>query len=203
MPRVLIATNNPGKAAELRALLADCGWESVIPSEIGLRLEVEESGATCAENASLKAVAFARASGLVAVADDVGLEVNALGGAPSVHAKRFWGSELTDAERNARLLDLLAGVPDEQRTARFVAAIAVATPQGEVEVSDAVLVGRIAQAARGDQGFGYDPIFELPRLGRTVGELSPNEKNRISHRALAAQGARRWLGERIRSHVSP
>jgi len=199
MPQLLLATTNPHKAAELKAILGGCGWELLTPAEIGLGLDVEESGGTYAENASLKALAFARASGLPALADDSGLEVDALGGEPGFRAARFAGPAATDEERRRLLLLRLQGVPRERRTARFRTVIAIGAPDGDVAFSEGVLEGRIAESERGDGGFGYDPIFELHESGRTLGELTSEEKNVVSHRAMAAQGARRLLEDRLRA----
>jgi XTP/dITP diphosphohydrolase len=202
MPQLLLATNNLHKAAEFRAILVGCGWELLTPAEIGLALEVEESGATYAENASLTALAFARASGLPALADDSGLEVDALGGEPGFRAARFAGPAATDEERRGLLLLRLQGVPRERRTARFRTVIAIGAPDGDVAFSEGVLEGRIAASERGDGGFGYDPVFELLETNKTLAELTTEEKNAVSHRALAAQGARRLLKERLRVGAS-
>ncbi|MER3419231.1 MAG: non-canonical purine NTP pyrophosphatase [Chloroflexota bacterium] len=189
MPRLLLATTNPGKIRELRALLAGCGWEILTPQDIGLTLHVEETGQTYAENARRKAQGYARASGLVALADDSGLEVDALGGAPGVHSARYAGQDTTDADKMGMLLAELREVPDERRTARFRAVIVIATPDGRTFQSEGVCEGRIAHAPRGAGGFGYDPIFLVEGGSRTMAELSAEEKNRISHRARAAAAA--------------
>ncbi len=199
MPQLLLATRNSDKVAEIKAVLSGCGWDLVTPPELGIRLDVEESGLTYAENASLKAVAFARASGLWALADDSGLEVDMLGGEPGVHAARFAGPEATDEKRRRLLLQRLANVPTERRTARFRTVIAIASPEGDVAFSEGILEGRIVKTERGEGGFGYDPIFELPDGGKTLAELSADEKNRISHRGLAAERARRWLEQRAKA----
>jgi XTP/dITP diphosphohydrolase len=193
MPRLLLATNNPGKVAEFRLLLESCGWELVTPAELGLKLEVEESGATYNENASRKALHYAQASGLVALADDSGLEVDALGGRPGVLSARYAGPDRTDEERVQTLLEELQDVPDEQRSARFRAVIAVATPDGRVETVEGQVEGRIARAPRGENGFGYDPVFLLPDRGLTTAELPSEEKHAVSHRGVAARKARRIL----------
>lgn len=190
MKRLLLATTNPGKVREFQDLLASCGWELVTPQELDIRLDVKETGRTYAENARLKAQAFAEASGLITLADDSGLEVDALGGAPGIHSARYGGPGLTDEERVQLLLRALEGVPDEQRTARFQAVIAIATPDGRVYEAVGTVEGRIVQEPRGADGFGYDPVFFLPERGQTMAELPPAEKNRISHRARAAQQAR-------------
>ncbi|MCH8995068.1 MAG: RdgB/HAM1 family non-canonical purine NTP pyrophosphatase [Chloroflexi bacterium] len=199
MPRLLLATNNPGKIAEFRQLLDGCGWEIVTPAELGLNLEIEESGQTYSENATIKAVGYAQASGLVALADDSGLEVDALGGRPGIMSARYAGPDRTDRERVQALLQELAGVPDEERSARFRAVIAVADSKGRVEQVDGTMEGRIAHEPRGENGFGYDPVFLLPERGLTTAELPPDEKHAISHRGVAARKARvvleRWLRE--------
>ena len=199
MPRLLLATKNPGKIAEFRQLLDGCGWEIVTPTELGLNLEIEESGQTYRENATIKAVGYAKASGLVALADDSGLEVDALGGRPGVLSARYAGADRTDPERVQALLQELAGVPDEERSARFRAVIAVADSKGRVEQVDGTMEGRIAHEPRGENGFGYDPIFLLPERGLTTAQLPPGEKHAISHRGVAARKARivleRWLRE--------
>lgn len=195
-PKLLLATNNAGKVAEFRQLLEGCGWEPVTPEDIGLNLSVEEVGQTYAENASMKAGAYAKASGVVTLADDSGLEVDALGGRPGVLSARYAGSDRTDRERVEALLKELAGIPDEKRTARFRAVIAIAEPGGRIELVEGTVEGRIAHEPRGENGFGYDPVFLLPERGMTTAELPSDEKNAVSHRGLAAQKAKDVL-ERI------
>lgn len=190
MPRLLLATNNPGKGAEYRALLAGCGWEPVTPWEIGLELAVEEAGQDYRQNAKIKAAKFAQASGLVALADDSGLEVDALGGRPGPLSARYAGADRTDEERVAALLVELEGVAEERRSARFRCAIALAWPEGKVELFEGTVEGFIACEARGESGFGYDPVFLLPGRGRTLAELPPEEKNAVSHRGEAARKVR-------------
>jgi XTP/dITP diphosphohydrolase len=191
--RLLLATNNPGKAAEFRELLGDTGWELVTPRDIDLHLEVEESGRDYAENAKIKAATFAKVSGLVALADDSGLEVDALGGAPGPLSARFGGEGIGDKERVALLLERLAGVPPEKRSARFRCVIAVARPDGRVDLFEGRCEGRVAEGPRGESGFGYDPVFLLPERGLTLAELPPQEKNAVSHRGRAARQARAFL----------
>ena len=198
MPRLLIATNNPGKVAEFRQMLDGCGWELVTPGELGIDLEVEESGQAYAENATMKAVSFAEASGLLALADDSGIEVDALDGQPGVFSARYAGVDRTDEERVEALLEELAGVPDEERTARFRCVIAIAGPEGAVELMEGTVEGRIAREPRGENGFGYDPVFLLPERGLTTAELPPEEKNAISHRGVAARKARAVLERKLR-----
>ena len=196
--RLLLATNNPGKAAEYRALLQGCGWELATPSDLGLHLEVEEAGGDYAENARIKAEAFAKASGLLALADDSGIEVDALGGAPGPLSARFGGDDISDAQRVALLLERLKGVPPERRSARFRCLIAVARPEGKVNFFEGQCEGRIAEEPRGEGGFGYDPVFLLPERGLTIAELPPEEKNAVSHRGRAARQARALLEGLIR-----
>jgi len=189
MSRLLLATNNPGKIAELRALLAPLGVECLAPRALGLELAPEESGATYLENALIKARAFAAASGLPVLADDSGLEVEALGGRPGVESANYGGPGLSASERVQLLLDELRDVPEERRGARFVAVVVIALPDGRFWHARGELRGMIARAPRGTGGFGYDPIFLLPELGRTVAELTAAEKNALSHRARAVQAA--------------
>ena len=185
-PDLLIATSNAGKVDEFRALLAGCGWRLVAPAELGLALDVAETGATYAVNARLKAAAFAQASGLPALADDSGLEVDALGGAPGpLHHTRGWDGR-DQADRIRILLDALEDVPADQRGARFRAVIVVQMPDGRRLEAEGAREGVIAAAPAGAAGFGYDPVFLLPSLGRTIAELTLEEKNRLSHRAVAA-----------------
>lgn len=187
---LLIATNNPGKLRELRFLLAELDAVKLVsPSDVELALNVEELGETYAENAALKAKAFAQASGLVALADDSGLEVDALGGAPGLFSARYSSKEgATDADRRAFLLENLAGKP-RPWTARFRATIAIVAPDGEVQFSEGICEGEINPEERGEGGFGYDPIFLLKGGSMTMAELGEAEKNVVSHRAQAVQAA--------------
>jgi XTP/dITP diphosphohydrolase len=195
MPQLLIATNNPGKVAEFRDLLADSGWEVVAPRDLGLELEIDETGETYAENARIKAEAFCRASGLAALADDSGLEVDALDGEPGpLHHVLGWDGG-DEEERINRLLDALRFVPPELRTARYQAVVAVALPDGRVFDADGTEEGLIIHKPLGENGFGYDPVFLIPEVGKTVAELSMAEKNRISHRALATLALKNKLRE--------
>lgn len=198
MPRLLVATNNAGKLAEYRALLDGCGWELVTPAELGLRLDVEETGTDYATNARIKAEAFARAGGLLTLADDSGLEVDALEGRPGPLSARYAGASQTDEEGYRLLLSQMEGAPPEQRAARFRCVIAIASPAGDVRFTEGECPGVIATAPRGDNGFGYDPVFYLPEFGRTMAELTFEEKNRISHRAAAARKACDLLKEMLR-----
>ena len=173
---------------ELRRLLAGAPVEAVAPADLGLTLDVDETGATYAENAALKARAFAAASGLPALADDSGIEVDALGGGPGPRSARYGGPGLDDAGRAALMLRELAGVPDGQRGARYRAVVAIARPDGRLDSFDGVWEGSIGREPRGSGGFGYDPIFRLPD-GRAAAELSAAEKDALSHRGQAVRAA--------------
>lgn len=186
--RLLIASNNRGKLREYRDILGDLPLELVAPADIGLHLEVAEVGDTYEENARLKAQAFAEASGLLTLADDSGLEVDALGGEPGVHSHRY--ADGGDADRYRALLERLRGVPPEERGARFRCVIVIVTPAGATYRCEGVCSGIIIDEPRGTGGFGYDPVFFIPEIGKTMAELSPGEKNRLSHRGRAGQSAR-------------
>jgi XTP/dITP diphosphohydrolase len=196
-PRLLVATRSTHKLAELRQLLALPRAELVTLDDVGIDEDVEETGSTFEANARLKARFAARASGLPSLADDSGIEVDALGGRPGVRTRRYAGEEATDAQNNAKLLGELDGLPPERRGARYVCVLALALPGragprgGQPVISvRGTCRGRIAATAKGNGGFGYDPIFEPasePPGGRTLGEWSQDEKNRISHRGAAAR----------------
>ena len=200
MPKLLLATNNPGKVAEYRQLLADCGWELVAPDELGLSLSTEETGDTYEENARMKALKAAQVGGLHSLAVDSGLEVDALGGEPGPRAARFGGEGSTYQEKMSLLLEHLEGVPPRERGCRFVCVIAVADPQGGVRLCRGECEGVVAEAPQGEGGFGYDPIFYLRERDLTMAQLSAEEKNAISHRGRAAQIARETLKELLYEH---
>jgi len=189
----VLATRNPNKCAELAALLGDLGIKIRTLADFPDAPEVVEDGDTCRANAVKKAIAIARHTGLPAVADDTGLEVEALGGRPGVHAARYAGERATYEDNWRKLIRELEGVPRQRRRARFITAAAVATPSGKAEVAEGMLEGMIAEAPAGTQGFGYDPIFFVPQLGKTLAQLAPGEKNRISHRARAFSKVREIL----------
>jgi XTP/dITP diphosphohydrolase len=189
LPSLLLASNNPGKVRELRDLLPGTAWRVVTPADLDLQLEVEESGDTYAENAALKARAFCAAAHMTALADDSGLEVDALDGRPGVHTSRYGGLQATPAAQMQRLLRELRDVPEERRTARFRCVIAIATPDGRLVEIEGICEGRIADSPRGASGFGYDPIFLVPERSLTLAELSSVEKHRISHRGRAMRRA--------------
>jgi XTP/dITP diphosphohydrolase len=184
--RLLVATNNPGKVGEYDDLLAGLGFDLCGLAEMGLDTQVEETGQTFAENAQLKALVYGRASRLLTLADDSGLEVEALGGAPGVYSARYAGKGATDADRYHKLLTALEGVPWEKRAARFRCVIALAWPDGRVETFEGQCDGVIALEPKGTNGFGFDPVFYMPEHGCTMAELPTEVKNRISHRARAA-----------------
>jgi XTP/dITP diphosphohydrolase len=188
--KLLLATNNKGKLEELRDLLYGVPLDLICPIQAGLALEVEENGKTYVTNARLKARAFARASGLLTLADDSGLEVDVLKGAPGVLSSRYAGPNASDSQRVAYLLSKLKGILWEQRTARFRCVMAIASPDGQIKSCSGSARGIITCEPRGSNGFGYDPVFYFPELGKTMAELTSEVKNRISHRARAASKAR-------------
>jgi XTP/dITP diphosphohydrolase len=189
MHKLLIATNNKGKVKELQDLLKETGIELVTPADINIDLEVEEDGKTYKENAAKKAIAFARASKLISLADDSGLEVDALNGAPGLYSARYHPKPgANDADRRAYLIENLMDKP-RPWTAHFHATIAIAIPEQDVHIVEGNCFGEIIPQERGTGGFGYDPIFLFPELNRTMAELEMEEKNRISHRARAVMNA--------------
>ncbi|MCY3784942.1 MAG: RdgB/HAM1 family non-canonical purine NTP pyrophosphatase [Chloroflexi bacterium] len=194
---VVLASGSPHKLAEFRRLFRGSPVRIVPPGDFGSPLQVDETGATFLQNARIKAVVYALACRVWSLADDSGLEVDALGGAPGVRSARYAGPGASDEARNDKLLAALADVPDARRTARFRCAVAVAAPDGSI-VYTAVrsCEGRIAHAPRGGQGFGYDPLFIVGRGDRTMAELTTDEKNRVSHRGQAARAARRFVESR-------
>jgi XTP/dITP diphosphohydrolase len=191
--KLLVATNNAGKLREYVELLNGLPFELSTLAGEGILDEIEETGLTLEENAVQKASAYAALSGLITLADDSGLEVDALGGEPGPLSRRYAGDNATDRERNDFLLSKLKDVPWEKRGARFRCVIAIATPGGRMETCEGVCEGIIAFDSRGRGGFGYDPVFCLPQLNKRVAELTLEEKNAISHRARAAQKARPLL----------
>jgi XTP/dITP diphosphohydrolase len=190
--KLLLATNNKGKLIELQFILADMPIEIVTPADLGLNLEVDEDGSTYAENAAKKAIAFARASGLTCLADDSGLEVDALNGAPGLYSARYSSKPgATDEDRRQFLLqNLRAANAPRPWMARFRATVAVAGPEGSVDWAEGICEGQVIPEERGAGGFGYDPIFLLQGMDQTMAELSEETKNRLSHRALAVEAAR-------------
>lgn len=190
---LLVATNNRGKLREYASLLEGLPFELVTLADAGITDDIEETGLSMEQNAVQKAAAYAALSGLTALADDSGLEVDALGGEPGPFSRRYAGENVSDRERNEYLLEKLENIPWEKRGARFRCVIAIARPDGRVETCEGVCEGVIAFDSKGGGGFGYDPIFYLPELDRRMAELTLDEKNRISHRGRAAQKARAIL----------
>ncbi len=193
MRTLLLATTNEHKLAEFRTILRDLPFTVLSLRDVQIDMDVEETGTTFAENAILKAQAYAQAAQMLALADDSGLEIDALGGAPGIYSARFAGRETPYPARFKLIFERLRAVPPAERTARFRCAIALAEPSGYVRVVEGTIEGIITDSARGENGFGYDPIFLVPELGLTTAELSPAEKNRISHRGRAAEAARQLL----------
>jgi XTP/dITP diphosphohydrolase len=193
MPKLLLATNNKGKVREYKHMFRDLPLELVSLAELGINTEVDEVGESLEENARLKATVLSRESQLLTLADDSGLEVDVLGGEPGRLSARYAGEGASDRDRVSYLLSRLKDVPPEKRAARFRCVIAIAQPDGEVELCSGECQGVIALEPRGKGGFGYDPIFYLPELGKTMAELSLEEKNRVSHRGRAAREAIKLL----------
>jgi XTP/dITP diphosphohydrolase len=193
MPKLLLATSNPGKAREYRILLDGLGYEITTLAEQGIAEVIPESGNSYEQNARAKAVAYAKLSQLTALADDSGLEVDALNGEPGIKSARFAGKAATDEQNVSLLSARLSEVPWERRTAHFKCVIAIATPEGQCQLCSGECPGIIALEPRGENGFGYDPVFFLPELGKTMAELPSGTKNQISHRARASQRARQLL----------
>ena len=195
---LVLATENQGKAKEIRSILQE-----------GMRIDIKtladfphvklppETGTTYRENATQKALTVAKETGHWALGDDSGLEVDALNGAPGIYSARFAGEGATYADNRRKLLDLLGNLPDPKRTARFVCTIALATPEGRIEIVESGVEGRIAKAESGEEGFGYDPIFFLPAYQKTFAELSPEEKNKMSHRGQAVRAAMEILKKEL------
>jgi XTP/dITP diphosphohydrolase len=195
--KLLVATHNPGKVREYREILAGLPLEVTYLDAEGITEEVDETGATFAENAILKATAYARLSGLLTWADDSGLEVDALGGAPGVYSARYAGPGASDADRYRKLLNALADVPWDRRTARFRCTVALAMPEGDVRTADGACEGVIAFGPAGSNGFGYDPVFYMPERDATMAQLDAEVKNVISHRGRAARVAAEILREMV------
>ena len=196
--KLLLATSNQGKVREYRLLLSDVPFELVTPAAEGITTIVDETGTSLEENARLKSTILAAESGLPALADDSGLEVDALGGAPGHLSARYAGENASDRDRVDFLLSRLKDVPREKRTARFRCVIALAIPQGEVELCSGECRGHITFEPRGKHGFGYDPVFYFPELDMTMAELPLSLKNQVSHRGQAARKAAEILKNRYR-----
>jgi XTP/dITP diphosphohydrolase len=193
MVDLLLASQNPGKLAEMKQLVAGLRFRIVGPKDVGITTAPEETGITFAENAILKARHYAQLSGLLAVADDSGISVDAMNGEPGLYSSRFGGEGASDADRNRLLLERLKGVPADRRGARFTSAVAVARGGEILFQAVEVVEGRIADDVRGRNGFGYDPLFFYPPFGKTFGEVAHEEKDRVSHRGKAFARLRAFL----------
>lgn len=195
--KIIFATGNENKLREIRQITENMGIEIVSMKDAGYYTEVEETGTTFEENAYLKASAIAKKCNLPTLADDSGLEIDYLNKEPGIYSSRFMGEDTPYPVKNAELVRRMEGVPDEKRTARFVCAICLVRPDGSSETVKATMEGRVAYKIAGENGFGYDPIFFLPERGCTSAELSPEEKNEISHRGKALRMMRDILEKEI------
>ena len=193
MPDLLLASQNPGKLNEMRLLVEGLPFRVLGPRDLGLHEAPDETGETFLENATIKALAYARLSGLLTVADDSGLSVDALGGAPGLYSSRFGGEGASDLDRNLLLLEKLRGVPRERRGARFTSAVTAARAGEVLFQAQESVEGTIAEEMSGENGFGYDPLFFYPPYGRTFGEVTRPEKDRVSHRGKAFARLRGYL----------
>lgn len=196
LPKLLIATRNRGKLRELIELLGDIPYELVSLGDMGIHHDVDETGVTFEENATLKAETYCRLAGILTLADDSGLEVDALGGEPGARSARYAGPDASDAERVKFLLGKMVGTNPETWTARFRCVIAIAEPGRPTTLHSGSCEGRLVSEPRGENGFGYDPVFEFPKIGLTMAELSNERKNSVSHRAEAARKAAEELRKR-------
>ena len=197
MRKIVFATGNQGKLREVKKILADLNVDIVSMKEEGIQIDVDENGATFAENAQIKATAIGAHTDAIVLADDSGLVIDALNGEPGIYSARYLGKDTSYRIKNQNLIDRLEGVPDEKRTARFVCAIAAALPDGTVLHTEGTIEGIIGYEERGENGFGYDPIFYVPKLGKTTAELTDDEKNAISHRGSALEKMKVLLREYI------
>ena len=200
--RIIFATGNENKMKEIRMILKDLGMEILSMKEAGVEIEIVEDGMSFEENAEINARAVARVlTNDIVLADDSGLEIDYLDKAPGIYSARFAGEDTSYDIKNRILLDRLEGVPDEERTARFVCAVAAVFPDGTVSTVRKTIEGRIAEEAAGDNGFGYDPIFYVPEYGCTTAEMKPEQKNELSHRGKALRAMRDILKEKIGEEI--
>lgn len=198
MKRIVFATRNENKMKEIRMILEDLGMEILSMKEAGVDVDIVEDGASFEENAEIKARAVARVlTNDIVLADDSGLEIDYLDKAPGIYSARFAGEDTSYDIKNNILLDRMEGVPDEERTARFVCAVAAVFPDGTVDVVRETIEGRVAYEPAGDNGFGYDPIFYVPEYGCTTAQMSPEQKNELSHRGKALRSMRAILKEKL------
>ncbi len=196
MSRIIFATGNAGKMKEIRKIMADLGMEILSMKEAGVKVEPDENGTTYEENALIKARAVATLTDDIVLADDSGLEIDYLNKEPGIYSARYMGEDTSYRIKNANLIERLEGVPDEQRTARFVCAIAAVLPDGRELTTRATIEGRIGYEEKGENGFGYDPIFYFPEKGKTTAELTEEEKNEVSHRGKALELMKEELKKR-------
>ena len=206
MDTIIFATGNKNKMVEIRMILADLGCKILSQKEAGIQADIVEDGKTFEENALIKATSIAKIAqqmpeyrNAVVLADDSGLEIDALNKEPGIYSARYMGEDTSYDIKNKALIDRLEGVPDEKRTARFVCAIAAALPNGSTEVVRGTMEGRIGYEISGENGFGYDPIFYLPQYGCTSAELEPDKKNELSHRGEGLRKMRKVLEEKLES----
>lgn len=193
---MIFATGNMGKLKEIKAILGDIGEEIISMKEAGIDIEIVEDGATFEENAIIKAKAVMQATGQLALADDSGLEVDALNGEPGIYSARYMGEDTSYEIKNQNIIDRLEGVEGDARSGRFVCVIAAAFPDGEIITTRGTIEGVIAKEPAGENGFGYDPIVYVPEYGMTTGQMDPDEKNKISHRGKALTAMKEILEKR-------
>ena len=193
MKKVIFATGNEGKMKEIREILGDLDIELLSLKDAGITADIEENGSTFEENAIIKAKAISQLTGEIVLADDSGLEIDYLNKEPGIYSARYMGEDTSYHIKNSNLIQRLEGVPDQQRSARFVCAIAAAFPDGTVKTVRASMEGRIGYEEKGENGFGYDPIFYLPEYGCSSAEISMEEKNKISHRGKALRAIKDQL----------
>lgn len=197
MKKIIFATGNTGKMKEIRNILSDLPVQVLSMREVGIQTDIVEDGKTFAENAVIKARAIMQLTGEVVLADDSGLEIDYLNKEPGIYSARYMGEDTSYRIKNANLIQRLEGVPDEKRTARFVCAIAAAFPDGTVKTTEGTIEGRIGYEEKGENGFGYDPIFYVPEFGCTTAELSEERKNKISHRGRALAEMKEILKDKL------
>lgn len=185
MKKIIFATGNKDKIREIQMILADLDMQVITMKDAGIQIDIEENGTTYEENALIKARAVAKCTDCIVMADDSGLEIDYLNNEPGIYSARYMGEDTSYRIKNANLIERLGGVPDEKRTARFVCAIAAVFPDGQEVTKRGIIEGRIGYEEKGVNGFGYDPIFFVPRFGKTTAELTEEEKNEVSHRGNA------------------
>lgn len=193
MDKIVFATTNEGKVKEIKEILGDFPIEVVSMKEMGITADIEENGATFEENSLIKARALVKLTGIPALADDSGLEVDYLNGEPGIYSARYLGRDTDYDYKNNYIIDKLSGAKGEERSARFVCVISLVLPDGREFVERGVVEGLIGYEQKGENGFGYDPIFYLPEYGKTSAELPPEEKNRISHRGKALTAMKKLI----------